>query len=340
VKRAAILSLGLVLFAAGCPQPKPRLATIGVLELLDSGTTREVRRGLLQALSDAGLKDGVDVRIEVRNGLGDISEVHRLARAFVDERVDLIVASSTQSLQAALIATQTIPIVFTSVANPYRAGAGISESEHLANVTGVASTGPIRQALAFIREIFPGVRRLGTLWTPSEMNSEYYLELAREAAVESGFEIVSVPVDNPSGVLLAAQVLVNRKIEVIYQISDNTTNASFEALAQVADENAIPVFSGSILAARAGASAAIGWDFYDMGYKSGQIVARVKGGESPAGIPFQTMSDVRISLNLKAAARQGVVFSPEILRRANEVLNGEHGSAAADRLGGLDRGVR
>jgi putative ABC transport system substrate-binding protein len=320
LKRVAIV-LGLGLLAVSCSRPSARLYTIGVLELLDSGTTREVRRGFLQALSEGGLRDGVNVRIDIRNGLGDISEVHRLARSFVDEKVDLIVPSSTQSLQAALIATQTIPIVFTSVANPYQAGAGVSSGEHLDNVTGIASTGPIRQALAFIRGVLPGVRRLGTLWTPSELNSAYYLELAREAAPEFGFEIVPVPVDNPSAVLLAAQILVNRKIEAIYQISDNTINASFEALSKVADENAIPLFSGSVLAARSGAAAAIGWDFYEMGYKSGQVVLRIKNGERPGAIPFQGMSVVRIALNLKAAARQGLVFAPDIIRTADEVLD-------------------
>jgi putative ABC transport system substrate-binding protein len=321
VKRGAVLGMSFCLLAAACSRPVKHLYTIGVLELLDSGTTREVRRGLLQAFADGGLRDGVNVRIDVRNGKGDISEVHRLARAFVGEAADLIIPTSTQSLQAALIATSRIPVVFSSVANPYLAGAGVSATEHLANVTGVASTGPIREALAILRQVFPAVRRVGTLWTPSEMNSEYYLELAREAASEFGFDIVPVPVDNPSSVLLAAQVLVNKKIGAIYQISDNTINASFEALSKVADENAIPLFSGSLLAVRAGAAAAVGWDFYAMGYKSGQLALRVKNGESPALIPFQVMSDVRLALNLPAARRQGVTFPDALIKRANEILD-------------------
>ena len=121
----------------------------------------------------------------------------------------MIIPLSTPCLQAALISTKEIPIIFASVANPYRAGAGKSAEDHLVNVSGVSSRGPIKQAVEFIKEVMPEVRRLGTLWTPSEINSEYYLELAREGASELGIEIIAVPVANSNEVLLSAQVISN-----------------------------------------------------------------------------------------------------------------------------------
>jgi putative ABC transport system substrate-binding protein len=303
-----------------CRSPNQPLYTIGFLQLLESATNVEIRRGFIQALADRGLEDRVNVRLEIRNGMGDISEVERYAQEFVKERVDMIVAVSTQSLQAALIATQKIPIVFTSVANPYLTRAGISPVEHMAHVTGVASTGPIRQALEFVKRILPRARRIGTLWTPSELNSEYYLGLARSASASLGMEIVAVPVGNSSEVLLAAQILVNKKIDAIYQISDNTINASFEAIGRIAEENGIPLFGGFLLSTHSGACAAMGWDFYGMGYKSGEIAVRVKNGESPAKVPFQSMTDDKLSINLKTAEQQGVTFPPDVLKQASEII--------------------
>jgi len=316
------LALAACLSFPACRKPEQPLYTIGYIQLLDSMTSADVRRGFIGALADSGLKDGLNIQLAIGDAGGDISEVQRIAQDFVEAKVDMIVAVSTPGLQAALIATQKIPIVFTAVANPYLTRAGISPIEHVGNVTGVASDSavPIRKTLAFIREVLPKARRIGTLWTPSERNSEYYLDLARSAASELGLEIVAVPVANSSEVLLAAQVLVNKKIDIIYQISDNTINASFEAIGKVAEENALPLFGGFLLSTRVGASAAFGWDFYDMGYKTGQIVKRVKDGESLAGIPFQTMTSVKMSLNLKAAERQKVKFSPEILQRASELF--------------------
>lgn len=321
VRRILVIALTLAAIAAmsACRDSVKPLYTIGVLELLESPTTADLRRGFIQALEEGGLRDGSNIRLNIRNARNDISQAQRIAQDFAAGGVDLIVAVSTAGLQAVLIAAPKVPVVFTSVANPYLTRAGISPTEHLGNVTGLASTGPIRETLEFIRRVLPRARRVGTLWTPSELNSEYYLELARAAAAELNFEIVAVPVANASEVLLAAQVLINKKIDVIYQISDNTINNSFELVGRIAEENAIPLFGGFLLSTRVGACAAMGWDFFDLGTRTGKIVLRVKNGESPAAIPIQGMTDVKLWLNRTSAARQGVEFPAEILKQASEI---------------------
>jgi putative ABC transport system substrate-binding protein len=297
-----------------------KLYSIGIFQVNDAPTLNEVRKGVIQALEEAGLRDGVNVNLKIRNAMGDISEVQRIAQEFAEKKMDIIIPLSTPCLQAALIETRNIPIIFSSVANPYLIGAGKTAQEHLSHVTGVASTGPVKQMVTFIHEVLPRVKRLGTLWTPSELNSEFYLELAKERASELGLEIITVPVQNPNEVLLSAQILMNKKIEVICQISDNTINASFETLGRVAEENAIPLFGGFPLSAQFGACAAMGYDFFEMGHKTGQIVLRVKNGESPARIPFQHMEKVNLYLNLQAAEKQGVIFPEKILKSADKIL--------------------
>jgi putative ABC transport system substrate-binding protein len=317
-----------VALSAACkqsPEPppapaRPGLFVIGIFQSVDSPTANEVRKGILRALEDGGLRDGENVRVRIRIANGDISEVQRIAQEYVDEKVNLLVPLSTQCLQAALIAGRNVPIVFGSVATPFQVGAGRSAGDHLSHVTGVASTGPVRQAVQFIHEVLPKARRLGTLWTPTEVNSEYYLELAREAAAEAGLEIVAVPVEDVHRIPQSAQVLVNQKIDALFPISDNTINSAFEVLGRVAEENRIPLFGGFLRSVEFGAAAAVGYDFYDMGYKTGRIVVRVLNGESPARIPIQFMSDAQVHLNLDAAAKQGVEFPGPVLRRAARVL--------------------
>jgi ABC-type uncharacterized transport system substrate-binding protein len=295
--------------------------TIGIFQFTDSITLNEVRKGLLQALEDGGLRDGVDTSLRIRNAMGDMSEVQRIAQEFALKKMDIVVPLSTQCLQAALREIRRTPIVFSSVANPYILGAGKSAKDHLAHVTGVASTGPVKKTIAFIKVLLPNARRIGILWTPSELNSQYYLELAREEAGQVGLEVVAVPVTNPNEVLLSAQALVNKKVDVLFPISDNTINASFEALGKVAEENSLPLFGGFLLSTEQGACAAMGYSFFEMGYKTGQIVLRVRGGESPAQIPFQYMDKVNLYLNLEAAAKQGVKFSESVLKRADKIVH-------------------
>jgi putative ABC transport system substrate-binding protein len=303
-----------------CQKDSTSIYTIGIFQVNDAPTMNVTRDSFVQALKDHGLRDSENVRLIMKNAMGDIPEVQRLAQEFVTERVDMIVALSTPCFQAAMHATRDIPIVFSSVANPYLAGARTSDENRVPNVAGVSSRGPIKESLVFIREVMPNAVRIGTLWTPSELNSGYYLELARDSAKELGFEIITVPITNSSEVLLATQVLINKNIDAIYQISDNTINATFEAVGEVAAENGVPLFGGQPYSTRLGACAALGWDFSDMGYKAGQIAIRVINGEEPTNIPFLYMSEVKLNLNLEAAKKQGILFPEEILKRADEII--------------------
>ena len=317
--------LSLLLFFC-CEKKQESLYTIGIFQFNDAPTLNAVRDGFIRALEDNGLRNNENIRLKIRNGYGNLPEVQRIAQDFVDEDVNMIVALSTPCLQAALIATHEIPIIFSSVANPFLAGAGKSANDHRSNVSGVSSRGPIEKSLGFIKEILPKAKRLGTLWTPAEINSEFYLELAKRGARDLDFEIVDVPIANKNEVLHSAQLLINKKIDAIYQISDNTINASFETIGMVAEENSIPLFGGFLLSTHRGACAALGWDFFDMGHKAGEIAVRVKAGENPAKIPIQYMSKVRMHLNLDAAAKQGIKFSDEVLRKADEVAGAEEES--------------
>jgi len=313
------LSVLALLFGA-CNKQAPDLYTFGVFQITDAPTLNAARKGFYQALLDEGMRDGVNVRLLVRNAMGDLAEARRIAREFVDQKVDMIVALSTQCLQAAMTAAPRAPVVFASVANPHLLGVDKSAAALGRNITGVASTAPIGQTLAFIREVMPRAKRIGTIWTPTELNSEYYLQVLREGAAALGFEVVAVPVANINEVFLSGQILLNRKVDLIFPISDNTINASFESLGRLANENSVPLFGGFPLFTRQGACAAMGWDFFEMGYKAGGIAARIKNGAGPGSIPIQSMSRVRLHLNLDAAKRQGVEFPAEVIRRADEVI--------------------
>jgi len=155
MRKIGVVFLLLFMLFPHCKKAQDHLYTMGIFQVDDAPTLNEVRKGFLRALEDNGLVDGTNIRLIIRNGMGDIPEVQRIAREFAAKRVDMIVALSTPSLQAALHATHEIPIIFSSVANPYLAGAGKSAEDHRKNVTGVSSRGPIRESLIFLKEILP-----------------------------------------------------------------------------------------------------------------------------------------------------------------------------------------
>jgi len=305
--------------------PAPAVAArpyvVGIFQSVDSPTANEVRRGILEAFSEAGLRDGREVVVTIRIANNDIAEVQRIARELADGRVDLIIPLSTQALQAAILAVRRTPIVFGAVAVPYLVGAGKSAENHLGHVTGVVSTGPVRATMALIREVLPAARRIGSLWTSSEVNSEYYLDLAREAAAELGFELVAVPVTGPHEIHASLQRLLNEKVDALFPMSDNTLNSSFDDIGRAAAESGLPLFGSFLRAVEFGACAALGYDFQEMGLKTGRLAVRVKNGENPARIPIQSMDEVRLYVNPAAAAKQGVVLPKEVLDRAARAVS-------------------
>jgi len=326
---AALLALPACREKAEAPAPPaaPGPYVIGIFQSVDSPTANEVRRGILQAFAEAGLSDGREIIVRIRIANNDIAEVQRIARELAGG-ADMIMPLSTQALQAAILAVRRTPIVFGAVAVPYLVGAGQSAENHLANVTGVVSTGPVRETLALIREILPAARRIGSLWTSSEINSEFYLDLAREAAGPLGFELVTVPVTGPSEIPASLQRLLNRKVDALFPMSDNTLNSSFDLIGRAAEESGRPLFGSFLRAVEFGACAAMGYDFYEMGLKTGRLAVRVKNGESPGRIPIQSMGEVRLYLNSAAAGRQGVVFPQAVLGRAAKIAASTPAAAA------------
>ncbi len=310
-------------FGFACRHEASSTFRIGYFQVVDSPTADEARRGFLQALQDNGLWPSSKVDIEMRHALGDMHKVRAIAEEFVREKKDMIIAYSTPCLQAAMMATRDIPIIFIAVANPYLVKAGRTAEEHLPNVTGVTSMGPVKQTLVLIKDILPQVKRVGTLWTPSELNSEYYLQLAKEAAEELNLELISFPVSSPHDVLIGAQILASKKIDCLFPISDNTINASFASIGRVAEENGLPLFGSFLLAVHAGACAALGLDFFAMGYEAGKLAVRVKNGESPGQIPFVHPKEIKLHLNLVAAKKQGLTFPPAVLKWADEIITVE-----------------
>jgi len=302
--------------AGQAAQAAPGPYAIGIFQSVDSPTANELRSGILQAFAEAGLRDGSEIVVTIRIANNDIAEVQRIARDLAAGGIDLIIPLSTQALQAAILTKTRKPIVFGAVAVPYLVGAGESAGNHLGHVTGVVSTGPVRETVRLIREALPQARRIGSLWTPSEINSEYYLDQARAAAAELGLEIVAAPVAGPTEIARTLQRLLNEKVDALFPMSDNTLNSSFDLIGRAAGESGTPLFASFLRSVEFGACAGLGFDFFEMGLKTGRLALRVKNGESPGRIPIQSMDEVRLYLNPGAAVRQGIVFPKSVLERA------------------------
>ncbi len=312
---------GLLLLLVGCSgQDREELYAIGVFQFSSNALLDSTIAGFLQAMEDAGYKDGENVRYQFENAQADTPTAQLIAKQLNGPDVNLVFVASTPAFQSVLSEVKEKPVVFGAIANPYILGAGESAEDHLPNVTGASATAPMHQAMELMLEALPAVRQVGILWDPANANSHWNMEVARKAAAELGVEIVDMTISGSSEVLQVAQALSAKDIDAFFLIPDHIVLESFDSLVKVADSAHIPLIASATAVAEQGAAIGVGWDYFDNGYLSGQLVIRVMKGESPADIPFQGLEKILLHVNLEAAETQGLSIPESVLQRADRVI--------------------
>jgi ABC-type uncharacterized transport system substrate-binding protein len=292
---------------------------LDLLEYVDVPDVEEAERGIRAGLEAAALVDGRDYSLTKRSAQGDMPTLSTLVDAAVNAGTDLLFTLSTPTLQAALQRARGLPIVFTFVADPLKAGAGRTSADHLHNVTGVPTTAAYEEVLALARECLPEARRLGTLFVPAEVNSVYNKDQLALAAPKYGFELVTVPVNSSAEVSDAALALLSKGIDAVCQAGSNQTSAAFASIALPATRARIPVFGFLTSDLQQGAAVVAVRDYFDAGREAAALAARIMRGEEPGKIPFQPLGGSRILVNLKAARAVGLDIPPSLLARATAV---------------------
>jgi putative tryptophan/tyrosine transport system substrate-binding protein len=304
--------------------PASKTFSVGVYQLVSHPALDASRQGAIQALADAGFKEGDNIKYDVQNGQGDIATMTSIAQRFRDSNVDLIIAISTPALQAALNVTkdsQKPVIVFDSVTDPYSAAKDLitSASDKPPHVTGIQAMPPVNDAMALARNVVPDAKRFGMIWTPAEANSTVATSLARDAAKELGVELIEQTVAKSDEVLQAAQSLVSKNIDLFFVSTDSTVVAALESLVKVATENKKPLFGNDPDSASRGAVAALGIDYFDQGYDSGAMAAQIlKGEKSAKDIPIRQSKKAILAVNLAAAQQQGITLSDDLVKQAQQ----------------------
>ncbi|MDB5343228.1 MAG: hypothetical protein JWP89_1605 [Schlesneria sp.] len=302
-------------------QPLVNLWQLRIVSYVNSDDVAEAERGLREGLKKSGLVEGRDYAVKMLNAQGDMATLNSLVDAAIADNTDLLLTISTQALQSCVQKAQGLPIVFTMVANPFAAGVGKSESDHLSNVTGAYGANDVKRMMPIIRQLMPDAKKLGTLFVPGEVNSVYSYELLVEAARGAGYELVSVGVNAGTEVLDGTQSLCDQHLDAICLSNSNLTGAAFPSVAQAASKAKLPVFAFLGSASKQGAAVVLTRDYYDMGLDSAQIAARVMRGEKPAAIPFFQSTKSKLYLNLASAQKLGLTIPESLIKAADQVID-------------------
>jgi putative ABC transport system substrate-binding protein len=312
---AAMLAL-----AAGLPGARAADKVVVAVTAIDEHPALVAcRNGIRDALKAAGYEEGKNLTLVYESAKGDPAAADRIARKFAKSKPNVIVPISTPSALAVVRATVGIPVVFAAVTDPL--GANLVRDMHTpgGNVTGVSDLSPVRTHINLIEAITPGARTIGVLFNPAESNSHTLVYLMKKTAMGANMRIVEAPARTESAVPAAAQGLVG-KADVIFVPTDNTVAAKLDDVIKVAVDNGMPVYAGDLDAVKRGAIAAIGLDYYNVGWQAGNMVVRILGGAPPGKMPVVVADKTKLYVNPTIAHEMGLTIPEDVVKQADEVV--------------------
>ncbi len=302
-------------------RPISRKWKIHFVNFVEAPHVDEAQEGFFQRFRELGMVEGRDYSMKVTNAQGDMATLVSLIDNAVTDGAELLLTTSTPTLQAAVKRAGKIPIIFTNVANPILAGAGQSPEKHLPNVTGIVTISDFDGMLKVVKECLPSVRTVGTLFVPSEVNSVCFKDELAKAADRAGIKLVTIPVFSSSEVPIAASSLITKGIDAFCQISDNLCDASFAGISRAAQNEHKPLFAFvTSLAAKQGAAIAVARDYRDGGKDMASRAVAFMKGASLADMPFSRINKVILTVNMKNAALCGIRVPSALRTRADNVI--------------------
>lgn len=288
--------------AAGTGSAAPVIAIIRAADWIGSEWSEDA---LKVGLQEADLQEGRDYQFKPSSAQGDLATLPSLIDAAVDAKAKVIVTLQDATLQAAVQRVKTTPIVFNILSDPFAAGAGTSDSSHLANITGVYSPGfgdpEQTKRVELIKRIVPKAKKVGILFSPGEPLSVSLKDKMGSAAERAGLKVETVPINSVGEGTEATTALVGKKVDAI-EIYGNAAHGAFESIIKVAKDAKVPVFSPSPFEILKGATAAFYPDFQEGGVEAGKMIARILKGESPGKIPFYRLTTTKEQVATDSAA--------------------------------------
>jgi putative tryptophan/tyrosine transport system substrate-binding protein len=300
-------------------QQPPKVPRLGVL-LLSTPQADPQMAGVHRALRDLGYLDGNNLVIEYRYAEGRPERLYDLARDLVRAKPDVLFALGGDVTPAAINATQTIPIVFTSSADPVQLGFVASLARPGKNATGVTFllAELASKRLQLLKEMAPQIFRVGVLWNPDHPDNE--LSEAERAALPLKVELTSLPVRGPDDFEGAFRAAVKAHVDALYVVSSRLTGQHLRPIVNFAAKARLPLAGGWGNWAQQGGLMSYGPNIEDMTRRAVTYVDRILKGAEPADLPVQQPTRFELVINLKTATALGLDVPLQLQQRADEVI--------------------
>ena len=294
---------------------------IGVL-LGSTAPDRPDVAGFLQALQQLGWSEGHNLRIDYRWGRGNAADTRKYAQELVALVPDVLLVSGASSLTPLLQATRTLPIVFTSVADPVGAGFVESMSRPGGNATGFIQFEYSLSGkwLELLKQVAPGVTRAAVLRDPAQTAGVGQFAVIQSVASSVGIEVVPVNVRDADEIERAATAFARTAGGGLVVTASALTLVHLDRIVALAARLRLPAVYPRRVYVESGGLVSYGFDVVDQFRRAAGYVDRILKGENPAILPVQAPTKYELVINLKTAKALGLEVPPTLLARADEVI--------------------
>jgi len=300
------------------------MPVIGFLHAGSAGENAKRLASFLKGLADAGFVEGQNVRIEYRWASGRNADLPAMAADLVRRQVSVITTpGSTAAAVVAKAATTTIPVVFSSGADPVALGLVASLRRPGGNVTGITSLNAELAAkrLGLFRELVPKASRYFTLVKPTSELAAPFVRDLQGAAASLGIGIEVLNANTVAEIDAAFASIPKSPGNVMVFGPEGFFYVHRARIAELALRGSLPTIFDVRDYVDAGGLASYGSDYFELMELTGNYVARVLKGEKPADLPVQQATKFEFVINRKTAKALGIELSPTVLATADDVID-------------------
>jgi len=299
------------------------LPVIGFLNVLGQNDRPNLPAAFRRGLAEAGYVDGRNLAIEYRFSENQPDRLPALAADLVTRKVAVIAATGGgASILAAMAATKTIPIVFTSGGDPVQQGYVRSLNRPGGNVTGVSwfSNLLASKGLGLLHELIPNAAVVGQLLNPNLPEAARMQDEGHEAARSLGQQLLDLNASTPSEIDTAFATMRQQRVGALLVGGDPFFSSRRQQIVALAARDAIPAMYTNREFVEEGGLISYGNDTADSYRRAGVYVGRILNGASPSDLPVDQATKFELVVNVKAAKAIGLTIPESFLARADEVI--------------------
>jgi putative ABC transport system substrate-binding protein len=317
---SAKLALGAMAMMGALAHAPVSAQSVAVTSIVEHPALDSIKDGVHEALTKAGYTEAKGFKWQFQTAQNNTAVAAQIARKFVGDQPDVIVAIATPSAQAVVAATKSIPVVYSAVTDPVAAQLVKSMEPSGTNVTGVSDSLALDKQVELIKKVVPQAKRVGMVYNPGEANSVVVVKQLRELLPKSGMSLIEASAARTVDVGAAARSLVG-KVDVIYTNTDNNVVSAYEALVKVGNDAKIPLIASDTDSVKRGAIAALGVNYHDLGVQTGKMVIKILKGAKPGELASETSAKLELFVNRGAAKKQGVTLPDAFVKSATQVID-------------------